>query len=100
MSTALPPESATGVGLGYGIAIAVSILVLISTIMLASYACVRVKASGRRHGGSDSGAGGGRRPNHQSTMSLGVLPEPVSRRGGVSCHALRNADNSGGPWAT
>ncbi|CBI35066.3 unnamed protein product, partial [Vitis vinifera] len=46
MSTATPPESAAGVGLGYGIAIAVSILVLISTIMLASYACVRVKASG------------------------------------------------------
>ncbi|XP_060675315.1 putative RING-H2 finger protein ATL69 isoform X1 [Ziziphus jujuba] len=41
-----PPFSPTGVGLGYGIAIAVSILVLISTIMLASYACVRVKASG------------------------------------------------------
>eukprot|EP01018_Ginkgo_biloba_P013696 Gb_22087 [translate_table: standard] len=30
------------VGLGYGIAIAVGILVLISTIMLASYVCVRV----------------------------------------------------------
>ncbi|KDP40569.1 hypothetical protein JCGZ_24568 [Jatropha curcas] len=45
MSTADPPVSATGVGLGYGIAIAVSILVLISTIMLASYACVRVKGS-------------------------------------------------------
>lgn len=46
MSTADPPVSATGVGLGYGIAIAVSILVLISTIMLASYACVRVKSTG------------------------------------------------------
>ena len=53
MSTATPPESAAGVGLGYGIAIAVSILVLISTIMLASYACVRVKASG----GARSGRG-------------------------------------------
>ncbi|KAK7322571.1 hypothetical protein VNO77_25957 [Canavalia gladiata] len=54
MSPAAPPSSAaaattaTGVGLGYGIAIAVSILVLISTIMLASYACVRIKANGRR----------------------------------------------------
>ncbi|XP_057456906.1 putative RING-H2 finger protein ATL69 [Lotus japonicus] len=52
MSTAVAPSSvtitATGVGLGYGIAIAVSILVLISTIMLASYACVRIKAHGRR----------------------------------------------------
>ncbi|XP_021752833.1 putative RING-H2 finger protein ATL69 [Chenopodium quinoa] len=44
-----PPTSITttsSVGLGYGIAIAVSILVLISTIMLASYACVRIKSSG------------------------------------------------------
>ncbi|KAL7204762.1 hypothetical protein ACSBR2_017799 [Camellia fascicularis] len=60
MSTADPPESATGVGLGYGIAIAVSLLVLVSTIMLASYACVRVKSgairSGRsRHNGNDRG---------------------------------------------
>ncbi|KAE8655545.1 putative RING-H2 finger protein ATL69 [Hibiscus syriacus] len=46
MSTADPSVSTTGFGLGYGIAIAVSILVLVSTIMLASYACVRVKASG------------------------------------------------------
>ncbi|XP_077218850.1 putative RING-H2 finger protein ATL69 [Tasmannia lanceolata] len=39
-----PPGSASGsVGLGYGIAIAVGILVLVSTIMLASYLCVRVK---------------------------------------------------------
>ncbi|PNX77704.1 RING-H2 finger protein ATL69-like [Trifolium pratense] len=52
MSTAEPPFSTTltttGVGLGYGIAIAVSILVLISTIMLASYLCVRIKSHGRR----------------------------------------------------
>ncbi|KAI9115491.1 hypothetical protein K1719_013810 [Acacia pycnantha] len=47
MSPAYPPVSATGPGLGYGIAIAVSILVLISSIMLASYACVRIKANGR-----------------------------------------------------
>ncbi|KDO46573.1 hypothetical protein CISIN_1g035703mg [Citrus sinensis] len=59
MSTANPPVVAstaatttTGVGLGYGIAIAVSILVLISTIMLASYACIRVKANANRGGGS------------------------------------------------
>ncbi|KAF3434229.1 hypothetical protein FNV43_RR25332 [Rhamnella rubrinervis] len=54
-TTAEPPISPTGVGLGYGIAIAVSILVLISTIMLASYACVRVKASGsiRRNHNND-----------------------------------------------
>jgi hypothetical protein len=52
MSTAEPPFSTTlattGVGLGYGIAIAVSILVLISTIMLASYLCVRINSHGRR----------------------------------------------------
>ncbi|CAK8567437.1 unnamed protein product [Lathyrus sativus] len=55
MSTTAPPPSTTvittttGVGLGYGIAIAVSILVLISTIMLASYICVRLKSQGRRN---------------------------------------------------
>lgn len=57
MSTADSPISAsataTGVGLGYGIAIAVSILVLISTIMLASYACVRVKGNSIGRSGSD-----------------------------------------------
>ncbi|KAJ8461194.1 hypothetical protein OPV22_034120 [Ensete ventricosum] len=36
--------AAGGVGLGYGIAIAVGILVLVSTILLASYLCVRVKS--------------------------------------------------------
>ncbi|XP_020413744.1 putative RING-H2 finger protein ATL69 [Prunus persica] len=45
MFTADPPASATGVGVGYGIAIAVSILFLISAIMLASYACVKVKGA-------------------------------------------------------
>lgn len=55
MSTADPPVSTTGVGLGYGIAIAVSILVLISTIMFASYACVRVKANSRSNRGSSDG---------------------------------------------
>ncbi|KAG9133881.1 hypothetical protein Leryth_004613 [Lithospermum erythrorhizon] len=44
MSPASPPETANGVGL----AIAISILVLISAIMLASYACVRVKSNGVR----------------------------------------------------
>ncbi|KAL2608827.1 hypothetical protein R1flu_027400 [Riccia fluitans] len=36
------------VGLGYGIAIAVGILVLVSTIMLASYVCVRVHGRGQQ----------------------------------------------------
>ncbi|KAL5078291.1 hypothetical protein RYX36_017275 [Vicia faba] len=55
MSTTAPPPSTTvttttaGVGLGYGIAIAVSILVLISTIMLASYICVRLKSQSHRN---------------------------------------------------
>ncbi|XP_024377294.1 putative RING-H2 finger protein ATL69 [Physcomitrium patens] len=42
------------VGLGYGIAIAVGILVLVSTIMLASYVCVRVHqtSSGSQSGNS------------------------------------------------
>ncbi|XXG50583.1 hypothetical protein AAC387_Pa02g4568 [Persea americana] len=42
------PEAAGSVSLGYGIAIAVGILVLVSTIMLASYVCVRVKGGPRR----------------------------------------------------
>jgi hypothetical protein len=37
--------SLSKVGLGYGIAIAVGILVLVSTIMLATYVCVRVHHS-------------------------------------------------------
>lgn len=36
--------SAAGVGLGYGIAIAIGLLVLVSTILLASYLCVRSKS--------------------------------------------------------
>ncbi|XP_040385293.1 putative RING-H2 finger protein ATL69 [Oryza brachyantha] len=44
----LPPPGAAGVGgavcLGYGIAISVGVLVFISTVMLASYICVRAKA--------------------------------------------------------
>ncbi|PKI56053.1 putative RING-H2 finger protein ATL69 [Punica granatum] len=68
MSTADPPVSAPGVGLGYGIAIAVSILVLISTIMLASYACVRVKSSALRTGPS---------PIRDDTASSGNLPPEV-----------------------
>ncbi|KAI5079767.1 hypothetical protein GOP47_0005246 [Adiantum capillus-veneris] len=39
-------ENMNTVGLGYGIAIAVGILVLVSTIMLASYVCVRVHGRG------------------------------------------------------
>ncbi|CAD5189310.1 unnamed protein product [Musa acuminata subsp. malaccensis] len=42
------PAAAGGVGLGYGIAIAVGILVLVSTILLASYLCVRVKSDVHR----------------------------------------------------
>jgi len=54
MFTASPSPSAAvttttaAVGLGYGIAIAVSILVLISSIMLASYFCVRLKSNSPR----------------------------------------------------
>ncbi|XVE52336.1 hypothetical protein DITRI_Ditri02bG0114700 [Diplodiscus trichospermus] len=69
MSTADPPASTTGVGLGYGIAIAVSILVLISTIMLASYACVRVKASGHNRSNSSSSS---RNTSNTSDTSAGM----------------------------
>ncbi|KAH7654871.1 Zinc finger RING/FYVE/PHD-type protein [Dioscorea alata] len=48
-ATANATATAAGVGLGYGIAIAVGILVLVSTIMLASYLCVRVKGRSTGH---------------------------------------------------
>ncbi|KAK9682751.1 hypothetical protein RND81_10G094300 [Saponaria officinalis] len=47
ISSNIITPSTTKVGLGYGIAIAISILFLISSILLASYACVRVKAGNR-----------------------------------------------------
>ncbi|XP_010534324.1 PREDICTED: putative RING-H2 finger protein ATL69 [Tarenaya hassleriana] len=53
MPAADPPVTAAGVGLGYGIAIAVSILVLISTIMLASYLCIRAKSAGNHREGEE-----------------------------------------------
>lgn len=43
------------VGLGYGIAIAVGILVLITTIMLASYVCVRVHGQTQIRSAADAG---------------------------------------------
>ncbi|KAK9154582.1 hypothetical protein Sjap_002062 [Stephania japonica] len=67
MSSTSLPESANGVGLGYGIAIAVGILVLISTIMLTSYVCVKVKS----HGGHPPSRGA------TTDTSIGSSVEPV-----------------------
>lgn len=53
--------SLSKVGLGYGIAIAVGILVLVSTVMLASYVCVRVHQTSS---GSLSGSSTGAAPDH------------------------------------
>lgn len=51
-SSGLFADSVNGkVGLGYGIAIAVGILVLVSTIMLASYVCVRLHGRGATQAG-------------------------------------------------
>ncbi|KAI5071826.1 hypothetical protein GOP47_0014077 [Adiantum capillus-veneris] len=55
------------VGLGYGIAIAVGILVLVSTIMLASYVCVRL------HGRA---AQGGRNASQQAGVTERSSAEP------------------------
>lgn len=80
MSTADPPVplATTGVGLEYGIAIAVSILVLISTIILASHMCVRIKANGHNDSSGDSGSNDNnilrRRSNHQSTTRISIEP--------------------------
>ncbi|GLJ38126.1 hypothetical protein SUGI_0776190 [Cryptomeria japonica] len=41
-------ENVNKVGLGYGIAIAVGMLVLVSTIMLATYVCMRVQRRNRQ----------------------------------------------------
>ncbi|KAI7993536.1 putative RING-H2 finger protein ATL69 [Camellia lanceoleosa] len=85
MSTADPPEFAIGVGLGYDIAIAVSLLVLISTIMFASYACVRVKSGAIRSGrGRHHHHGDDRRePYHHTTTTTHdrvLLPEDSAGR--------------------
>ncbi|KAM7268204.1 hypothetical protein ACFE04_010370 [Oxalis oulophora] len=76
MSAVSPPISAPGVGLGYGIAIAVSILILISTIMLASYICVKINANGiLRHGinnNIDSGVDSENSTRQHSTTLVGV----------------------------
>ncbi|XP_072997435.1 putative RING-H2 finger protein ATL69 [Typha latifolia] len=58
--------TSSGVGLGYGIAIAVGILVLVSTIMLASYICVRAK------GGAAASDSTPPLPRHHSTAHVAV----------------------------
>lgn len=85
MSSSSPlPEAAGGVGLGYGIATAVGILVLVSTIMLASYACVRAKGGARDRrrssttpGGASSGAGAASRPEPEVVLVVGGLDAPT-----------------------
>lgn len=74
MSTAFSPEPPpTGVGLGYGIAIAVSILVLISSIMLTSYICIRVKANASsRASGTDDDAISGSSSFEPAVLVLGL----------------------------
>lgn len=85
MSTTNPPV--TGLSLGYGIAIAVSLLVLISFVMLASYACVRVKASSDGGGG---GGGGGRdgEPNNRSMRPNSQSQEPAKIVLGLDKHII------------
>lgn len=74
MSSSADPPAATGVGLGYGIAIAVSLLVLISTIMLASYACVRVKSHNlwATSDGDPEAAGPAPRPVETAAVAVGM----------------------------
>lgn len=49
-SSFIDAENVSKVGIGYGIAIAVGILILVSTIILASYLCVRVQGRGHMNG--------------------------------------------------
>lgn len=69
----MSPSSSAGVGLGYGIAIAVGILVLISTIMLASYLCVRIKSTAPA-GPTTSGHRINRVPSFSSSSSAPPPP--------------------------
>ncbi|KAJ8423623.1 hypothetical protein Cgig2_001690 [Carnegiea gigantea] len=68
-----PPEpTSSRVGLGYGIAMAVSTLVLISAIMLASYACLRLRAR------PDTARPPSAASRHSPTSSShAILPGPV-----------------------
>ncbi|XP_017185622.3 putative RING-H2 finger protein ATL69, partial [Malus domestica] len=76
--TTEPFALALGVGVGYGIAIAVNILVLISTIMLASYACVKVKGSTHRGHTGDATSNYYEDRNHRfSTISSSTEPMVV-----------------------
>lgn len=70
-TTGFLADNMNNVGLGYGIAIAVGILVLVSTIMLASYVCVRLHGRGVQ--GTDGGRGG---RNINATVVQRVFDEP------------------------
>lgn len=78
-------ENMNTVGLGYGIAIAVGILVLVSTIMLASYVCVRVHGRGAgarvRGVGGIEGAETGAEARGDSNVGYGDGSRPGDRRG-------------------
>ncbi|CAI9769497.1 unnamed protein product [Fraxinus pennsylvanica] len=76
MSTATSPVYSSGVSLGYGIAITVSILVFISTIMLASYACIRVKSGGGREGSNNYPTESNNRSQEPIMLVLG-LGKPI-----------------------
>ncbi|CAI0421619.1 unnamed protein product [Linum tenue] len=94
MSPADPPVSAAGVGLGYGIAIAVSFLVLISTIMLASYICVRLKTS--------SGGGGDNSSSEAAVEFVaGLDPKSIESLPKILLGESKRLPrpNSGGPCA-
>ncbi|XP_024521685.1 putative RING-H2 finger protein ATL69 [Selaginella moellendorffii] len=61
--------SMSRVGLGYGIAIAVGILVLVSTIMLASYVCVRVHGRAQLNRAAAAAAAAAQRQQQQQSSS-------------------------------
>lgn len=55
-SSAVLVENVNRVGLGYGIAIAVGLLVLVSTVMLATYVCLRLRRRNNHHDASNAAA--------------------------------------------
>ncbi|GLJ12892.1 hypothetical protein SUGI_0199920 [Cryptomeria japonica] len=71
-------ENVSKVGLGYGIAIAVGILVLVSTIMLASYVCVRVQGVRGTFGNTNNGEHSHSAGNINNNNSLSGIGSSVN----------------------
>ncbi|PIN09102.1 Anaphase-promoting complex (APC), subunit 11 [Handroanthus impetiginosus] len=77
MSTTTPPAAGNAVSLGYGIAVAASVLVLISTVVLASYICIRIKANRGREEERDNNLTRQHQQFQEPTRIVFGLEKPV-----------------------